>query len=125
MFNKLNNLTTMKRHNFLFMTAAIAVLMLGVAMFTGCNKDDDNELKSLGGTSWKATFSSDYEIISFSDNTGGTLITKEGSNTSRNSFIYDYYKNGHGTITLGLDRFDFSISGETLKVVGGATYYKE
>ena len=43
MFNKLNNLTKMKKHNFLFLVAAIAVLMIGVATFTACDKDDDKK----------------------------------------------------------------------------------
>ena len=43
MFNKLNNLTKMKKHNFLFMVTAIAVLMTGVATFTACDKDNDKK----------------------------------------------------------------------------------
>ena len=33
----------MKKNNFVFMTAAIAALMAGVATFTACDKDDDKK----------------------------------------------------------------------------------
>lgn len=81
MFNKLNNLTTMKRHNFLFMTAAIAVLMLGVAMFTGCEKDDDNDnlndiKETSTGGSGSASSINVYINAFISDK--GTIIGSDG-----------------------------------------------
>ena len=115
MFNKLNNLTTMKRHNFLFMTAAIAVLMLGVAMFTGCNKDDDkkdndkqdrteNIYVDLGlpsGTLWKTQNESGQEFYTYNEAVaqfGDKLPTKEQFEELINSCQWEWNSNGYNVI---------------------------
>ena len=120
----------MKRHNFLFMTAAIAVLMLGVAMLTGCNKDDKKDNgEDLANTSWKATDpNGDYTIITFDywgvDNGSGHMAGYVGGYNKYTSFYYTY-NGSSGTITIVLgDSYSFSISGNTLSFMG-VSFYKQ
>ena len=85
----------MKKHNFWFMVAAIAVLMAGVATFTACDKDDDKK----DNTEKKDPQGKDEQPINIEMVTvqGGTFTM---GGTSEQGSDADYDENPTHSVTL-------------------------
>ena len=103
----------MKKNNFVFMTAAIAVLMAGVATFTACDKDDDKkeekkeqkdaipqgyvDLGLESGTLWKDQNESGQDFYTYEEAVaqfGDKLPTKDQLMELRNTCEWEWTGNG-------------------------------
>jgi len=95
-----------------FFACCCALLLLSSCASTGAPS-------SLTNTSWKySTSSSDYQVLDFTSNTGGTYSVTTNGSTSSSSFTYTYNKPDVTIAVKDGDKFDGNFtSSTTLEII--------